>query len=67
MAFDCFELVPARPAPVAVHHEGDVLWDWPLFQRADDQLAEVLERILGGWDREEPAAEGGGVVAGHGP
>lgn len=41
VAFDGLNVVAARKAAVAVHYEGDVLWDRALTERVDEEGFEL--------------------------
>lgn len=66
MAFDCFQLVTAGVAPVAVHNEGNVLGYGAALEGADEEAAQSEDGGLDGREGEGPAAEVGAVHVCHG-
>ena len=55
VASNSLDLVASGVAPVAVHYECDMSWDWTLAEGADGDLAGLLQEELDGRAGDYPA------------
>jgi hypothetical protein len=60
------DVVVPRKAAVSVHDEGDMLWDRPLLEGADEDLAQLADCPCNGRRGSEPLVDAGVVERPHG-